>query len=91
MAMVYSIADLCNVTWQGDAPDRVSRFEDRWDEILDTMSTKLDDDTLRDFLLEQMGTSKELESEVKAYERGPDLRTYAFLTGCLERCLSNTL
>ena len=52
------------------------------------MSTKLDDDTLRGSLLEQLGKSEEFESEVEAYERDPDLGSYAFLTGCLERYLS---
>ena len=78
MAMVYSINDLCRVTWQGDTPEQVSRFKDRWEKILDNMSTKLDDDTLRDLLLEQMSQSKEFESEVKAYEREPDKKTYDF-------------
>jgi hypothetical protein len=53
MAMVYSVADLCNVTWQGDTPEQVTRFRDQREKILDHMSTRLDDDTLRGLLLEQ--------------------------------------
>ena len=69
MAMVYSISDLCRVTWQGDTPEQVSRCQGRWGKILDNICTRLDDDTLRDLLLEQMSQSQGFESEVKAFER----------------------
>ena len=52
------------------------------------MSTRLDNDTLRGLLLEQLGKSKVFQSEVSAYERGPDLRKYEFLIGCIDRYLS---
>ena len=58
MAMVYSVTDLCSVTWQGDAPEQATRLRDRWEKILDNLSTKLDDETLRDLLLEQMEKSQ---------------------------------
>ena len=60
----------------------------RWKKVLDNMSTKLDDDALRDLLLEQRSESKEFESGVEAYEREPGMRTYGFLTGSIERFLS---
>ena len=51
LAMVYSITDLCKVTWLGGTPDQVSRVKGRREKVLDNMSTKLDEDTLRDLLL----------------------------------------
>ena len=55
------------------------------------MSTKLDDDTLRDPLLEQMSQSKEFQSEVKAYELEYDTKTYELLMRCIERFLSKRM
>ena len=77
----YSINDLCKVTWQGDTPEQVSRFRDRWDTILVYTSTRLGDDTLRDLLLEQMSQPKEFEPEVKTCERESDRKTYELLIG----------
>ena len=81
MALVYPIAELCNVVWQGDTPDQVSRFRDKWEKILDNVSAKLNDDTLKDLLVEQMSQSKEFDAEAKPYYREPDKKTYEFLIG----------
>ena len=91
MAMVYSINPLCKVTWPGDTPEQVSRFEGRWEKILDNMGTKLGGDTLRELILEQMSQSKELESGVKTYERESGKKTHEFLMGCIERLLSRSM
>ena len=72
MAMAYSITDL----WQGETPEQVSRLRDSWEKVLDAMSAKLDDETLRDLLVYQMSQSKELGSEVKAYYRESDTKAY---------------
>ena len=52
------------------------------------MSTKLDDETLRDILLEHLEMSQVVRSEVNAYERDAALRTYEFLMGCVDRYLA---
>ena len=47
------------------------------------MSTQLDDETLRDLLVDQMSQSKEFDSEVKTYYRESDMKTYDVLIGCI--------
>ena len=88
MAMVDSITDPCKVVWLGDAPEQVSRFKGSWEKVLGNICTKLDDEELRDLLVDQLLQSKEFDSEVKTYYHEYGKKTYAFLAGCVERYLS---
>ena len=88
MSMVCTITDLCNQKWRGDTLEQVSQLKGLWEEILDNMGTSLDRPTRTDLRVDQISQSKEVDSEVKAFYREPDKKTYSFLMACVERCLS---
>ena len=64
MTMVYAIADICDLRWLGDSYEEAVALKDRWGKILGNIRTELDQASLRDLLVEQLSTPKELESDI---------------------------
>ena len=62
--MIYTASDLCALKQLRDSPERVSQLKGNWDKVLGNMSTALDPNTLRDVRVDQMGKSKEVESDM---------------------------
>ena len=88
MNMIYTIADLCGLKWQGDGYDKASFLRDKSNRVLDRMRTEMDSISLRDLLVVQMEQSQGLQPDAATYYREDDKRTYEYLMKCIDRYLS---
>ena len=88
---VYSIVDLMGLGWWGD--DSMHGFRHMWNFITRNMAEPLNENTLRDLLLERLNKSKVLQADISHYHRlshnDPD-RSYNYLRNCMNRYLERT-
>ncbi len=86
MGQVYSIMDLTQLQFTGDA--NMADFRFMWDTILDRMRDRLDERTLQELLVDKSKTSVALKEDIMHYyrvERGHKDHSYIYLRTSMDR------
>ena len=89
MEFVYSVEDLTNIHWLGDKD--LHLFRHKWNEVTESMSDKLSQDTLAHLLVKKLDASIELKGGLDHYWRMPighEDHSYQFLRSAIDRCLA---
>ncbi|MCP4194711.1 MAG: hypothetical protein GY768_29255, partial [Planctomycetaceae bacterium] len=90
---VYSIVDLTQLAYPGDA--RMADFRFHWETLLEQSATRdnLSDRTLEEILVEKLSHSKVMQEDIQHYYRqelGHPDRSSTFLRRCLDRHIDRT-
>ena len=91
MGFVYSITDLTNLEWMGDA--KMQSFLYVWYVMVSGMPGDIEQTTLRNLLHEKIEKSSVLAYDLSHYDRLPEGhqdKSYAFLISCMERYVQKT-
>ncbi len=95
MSAVYSYSDLSDISWMGGRAGEMQKFLNLWDHILESMPDVLFERVLSSIFAKQVGKPIALREDFAHYKRerpkdedASDF-TYAFLTRCVERLISN--